>query len=119
MVKAILALSAIVVLILSSCYYHKEDALYPLSSCDTTNVTYSKTIKDILNRNECLGCHIGSGAPGGIRLDSYANVKILADSVYKAITHAPNFKPMPDNGLKMAPCDIYKVKAWINAGTPN
>ena len=118
--KKIFLLSAIVAFIFASCYYHKEDILYG-SNCDTTHVTYSSTIKNILNNYSCLGCHIGVDPPGGINLETYANVKAMADNgrLYGAITHVPGFKPMPDGGAKMSSCDINKVKAWIDAGAPN
>jgi hypothetical protein len=119
MVKAILALSAIVVLILSSCYYHKEDVLYP-TICDTTNMTYSVNIVPLLNSYTCLSCHFGQNASGGIRLEIYDSIKTVAGNgrLLGAITHSPGYKPMPDGAPKMSPCDINKMKAWIAAGTP-
>jgi hypothetical protein len=118
MKRKILILSGIVAFIVSSCYYHKEDLLYPPSSCDTSNVTYSTTIRGLLNSNGCLGCHIGGNPPGGINLETHANVKIMVDNgrLFGAINHFPGFRPMPDGGGKMSPCDINKVKAWIDAG---
>jgi hypothetical protein len=120
MKRKILILSAIVTFIVSSCYYHKEDVLYG-TNCDTTNVTYSSTIKTLLNNYGCLGCHIGGNPPGGINLETYPNVKTMIDNgrLYGAITHSPGFRPMPDGAAQMSPCDINKVKAWINAGAPN
>ena len=32
----------------TSCYYDKEEILYPQSVCDTTNVTYSSSVVSIL-----------------------------------------------------------------------
>lgn len=120
MKSKILILSAILAFIISSCYYHKEDILYG-TNCDTTNVTYSSTIKSLLNSYGCLGCHIGSNPPGGINLETYANVKTMADNgrLYGAISHSPGFRPMPDGAAQMNSCDINKVKAWIYAGAPN
>ena len=111
---------AIMAFILSSCYYHKEDILYG-TTCDTTNVTYSSTIKGLLNNYSCLGCHIGVDPPGGINLETYTNLKTMVDNgrFYGAVTHAAGFKPMPDGGSKISPCDINKIKAWIAAGAPN
>jgi len=121
MVKKILVLIVMVVFILSSCYYHKEDVLYPPSTCDTTHITYSTTINGIFNNYGCLGCHVGVNPPGGINLETYSNVKIVVDNgrLYGAITHSPGFRPMPDGAAKMNECDINKVKAWINTGAPN
>ena len=120
MKKSILVMSVIVVFIATSCYYHKEDLLYG-NNCDTTNVTYSLTIKNLLNNFGCLGCHVGVNPPGGINLESYSNVKIYVDNgrLYGAVTHSPGFKPMPDGAAKMNDCDIKKLKAWIDSGAPN
>jgi hypothetical protein len=118
--KKLFLLSAIVVFVFTSCYYHKEDILYG-TNCDTTNVTYSSTIKSLLNNYSCLGCHLGINPPGGINLETYANVKSMVDNgrLYGAVTHAAGFKPMPDGGPKMNSCDINKIKAWIDAGAPD
>jgi hypothetical protein len=120
MSKKILALSVITFSIISGCYYHKEDALYG-SNCDTSNVTYSTTIKNLLTNYGCLGCHVGGNPPGGINLETYSNVKVMVDNgrLYGAITHSPGFRPMPDGAAKMNDCDIKKVKAWIDSGAPN
>jgi hypothetical protein len=36
-----------------------------------------------------------------------------------AITHAPGFTPMPQGGAKLPACEIAKIKAWVDAGSPN
>jgi hypothetical protein len=120
MKRNILILAVIVSFIVSSCYYHKEDILYG-TKCDTTHVTYSSTIKSLLNSYGCLGCHIGGSPPGGINLETYTNVKTMIDNgrLYGAITHSPGFRPMPDGAAQMNSCDINKIKAWIDAGAPN
>ncbi|MGZ3845073.1 MAG: hypothetical protein ACXVBH_03400 [Flavisolibacter sp.] len=119
MKKKLLTLSAFIAFILTSCYYHKEDLLYG-TTCDTTNVTYSTTITSLLNNYGCLGCHVGPNATGGINLDTYSGIKVVVDNgrLFGAITHSPGYKPMPDGAAKMSPCDINKVKAWIDAGAP-
>jgi hypothetical protein len=109
---------------LNSCYYDKESQLYPVGStnCDTTNITYSITIRNILQNNTCLGCHSGSGASGGnIILDNYSSVRLYAQNgkLYGTINHSPGFVPMPQSGGKISPCDIKKVKNWIDSGTQN
>ena len=118
--KKTLLLLATGILILSGCYYNKEDLLYG-SNCDTTNVTYSLTITGLLNNYGCLGCHVGGNPSGGINLETHANVKTVVDNgrLFGAITHSSGFKPMPDGAAKMNPCDINKIKAWIDAGAPN
>jgi len=41
---------------------------------DTANVTFSKTIKPLLETN-CVGCHKIGSVSGGVLLDSYNHVK--------------------------------------------
>lgn len=119
MKRAFYLFSAVIVFIVSGCYYDKEELLYG-SNCDTSNVTYSSTITGIINSYGCLGCHVGANPSGGINLETYANVKMVVDNgrLYGAISHAPGFRPMPDGAAKMNSCDLKKVKAWIDAGTP-
>lgn len=110
-----------VVFIFFSCAYHKEDQLYGLN-CDTSNVTYSTTIKGIINNYACLNCHSGPNPIGaGIHLETYDAVKakVTDGRLFGAINHYPGFAPMPDGAGKMSQCDIDKVKAWIDAGAPN
>lgn len=120
MKKAILILSVICVVIASGCYYDKEDLLYG-TNCDTSNVTYSSTIKGYLNSYGCLGCHVGANPSGGINLETYANVKAVVDNgkLYGSVTHSSGFIPMPDGAAKMSSCDIKRLKAWIDASAPN
>lgn len=109
-------------IILAGCYYDVESELYGATGpCDTANVRYSTAVVGLLQNYGCLGCHSGVSASGGIRLDGYSNVKIMADNgkLFGAINHSNGFSPMPQGGNKMLPCDINKIKTWIDAGSPN
>lgn len=119
-----LVVAAIFLFLVSSCYYDVESQLYPAggTSCDTANISYSITIKNILQNNACLSCHSGSGASGGnIVLDNYNSLKVYAGNgqLYGSISHNPGFVPMPQGGNKVSDCDLNKVKIWINAGILN
>jgi hypothetical protein len=105
---------------LTGCYYDSEEELYG-TDCDTSNVTYSTTIKGLLNTYTCLTCHIGSNPSGGFTLDTYAGIKarVTDGRLWGAINHLSGFSPMPQGYVKMSDCDIKKVKAWIDAGAPN
>jgi hypothetical protein len=122
-VLIVFLLSVFLALGLSSCYYDKESQLYPFSSnCDTLNVTYSVTIKTILQNGGCFGCHTTPAASGGnIPLDTYSGVQAVAQNgkLLGSISHSPGFSPMPQNGGKLTNCDITKVRAWINKGMLN
>lgn len=107
-------------IIISGCYYDKEDLLYGNITCDTTAVTYSQTIKGILNNNSCMSCHSGTGASAGVNLDTYTNVKTFVTNgkLYGSVSHASGFVAMPVGG-SISSCDVKKIKAWIDAGAPN
>ena len=119
-----LLIITILLFAVSSCYYDVESQLYPAggTSCDTTNVSYSVTIKNVLQNNACFSCHSGSGAPGGnIVLDNYNSIKLYAQNgrLYGSLNHDPGYAAMPQGGNKLSHCDLTKVKIWITAGIPN
>jgi hypothetical protein len=120
--KKIIAIFFLSATVISSCYYDVEEELYGSGGpCDTAGTTYSTTVVSLLQNYGCLGCHSGASASGNIRLDSYNNVKIQADNgrLFGAINHSAGYAPMPQGGNKMLSCDINKIKAWIDAGSPN
>jgi uncharacterized membrane protein len=89
------------------------------SGCDTTNVTYSTSIKPMI-QNNCQGCHSGAAPGGGIDLSTYAGVKAIADNgnFFGTISFLQGYSAMPKNGSKMTDCQINMVKIWINQGAP-
>ncbi|MFT3754109.1 MAG: hypothetical protein QM800_14945 [Paludibacter sp.] len=100
-----------------SCYYDKEEQLYPsLAACDTTNITYSQKIAPILNAN-CLSCHGNSvyqSNGGGVKLQDYPDVKANINPAYDAVVNGR----MP-KGAKLDDCSITAIGIWKNAGAPN
>jgi len=123
-VKNIVAILTVSLFILSvsttGCYYDKEDILYPQSSCDTANVTYSSSVVPILISN-CTVCHGGNTPSAGIKLDTYSDVKIQVTNgrLWGAVSQAVSYSPMPKNGTKMSSCNLIKIKKWIDAGALN
>ena len=109
---------------LTSCFYDKADMVYPTSvtTCDTTNVTYTVQIVSILNA-QCNNCH-GSAANsigGGIYLNTYtALTPYLNDgSLLNSILQNGKASAMPKNGAKLDNCSILKIQSWINKGALN
>jgi hypothetical protein len=90
------------------------------NTCDTTLFKYGANVQPILAAN-CIGCHSGAGASGGINLSTYTNVKAIATAgqLIGAITHAQGFSPMPKGGAKLPECQITQIKKWVAAGTLN
>ena len=110
-------------LILTTCYYDTEEALYPSlsSACDTVNVTFSGTISSIM-ANNCLSCHSNTRAAtagNNIRLENYADVQARVVSVVGSINHSGAYSPMPKNGDKIKFCSIAQFDIWVRNGTPD
>ena len=112
--------AGIMITFLNGCYYDKSDLLYPDNVCDTTAVKYSTSVLPILS-SSCISCHGGSTPSAGISLDTYAGVKIQADNgrLWGAVSHSPNYSPMPKNSNKLNNCNLEKIRIWIAAGSPN
>ncbi len=86
-------------------------------NCDTTNVTYSGSVKPILNAY-CNGCHAGSAPQGNINLTTYTDVKtqVSNGALLGSIEHTAAFSPMPKGGNKLNNCNVTLIKKWIDAG---
>jgi hypothetical protein len=113
-----------IIFVTSSCRYHNKEDLFPIpiSTCDTTQVTYSGTIIPILNDN-CYRCHgtTTNTGSGGIILQDYNVLKGFAadGKFYGDAAHLPGYIPMPYDGGKLSDCDLQKVKKWVDNGYPN
>ncbi|NCA30910.1 MAG: hypothetical protein EBS93_09390 [Chitinophagia bacterium] len=120
-----IALILIAISSFTACYYDKKDQVYPqvvVAACDTTNVSYSVTVTNILNAN-CNNCH-GTSANSlgaGIVLNTYASVKpyITNGRLVNSIIQNGNASPMPKNMAKMDACSINKIIVWANRGAIN
>lgn len=113
----------IILFFFSSCYYDKEDLLYPSSGiCDTTaTVTYSAQIVPLFQQY-CYSCHGGNASSGGGKImGTYTADKVLVmnGSLYGSITHATAFSPMPKGMNKLTTCQLAIVKKWIDSGSTN
>lgn len=88
-------------------------------SCDTTNVTYANFVSGLL-ANKCVGCHSGANPQGGIKLTTYTEVKAAAQNgtLYGSVARLTGYSAMPKGGAALSPCFVNKIKAWIDAGTP-
>jgi len=108
--------------VINGCYYDVEEELYPATGavCDTSNVTYTLTVKPILDQN-CNVCHSNASQQGSVILDSYADVAAQASSgkLMGAITHDPQFSAMPQGGAMLNDCNILKIGKWVQEGSPN
>lgn len=107
------------VVFFSSCTYNKEELLYG-NNCDTGNVKYSVQVANTIAVN-CISCHSGTSAAGGIMLNTYTDVRnsALSGRLLGSITHAPGFRAMPDFAPKLPECRIAEIRTWIRNGMLN
>lgn len=109
---------------LSNCKYDKADQVYPQTTCDTTSVTLSGEINDILSSN-CFRCHSSANAAtlgGNYNLQDFNTIHAAAADgrLLSSITQDNKLAPpMPQDGGKLSDCEINKFTAWINDGAPD
>lgn len=112
----------LIIIFISSCYYDNEEDLYPVlnNDCDTTYVSFTPIISNIL-QNNCLSCHSNATAASSgnnIKLENYTDVVNRADAFLGSIRHDTPYSPMPKNGGKLNTCILLQVEKWIDNGTP-
>jgi hypothetical protein len=119
-----------VLLMFGSCYNDKYDKLYPappVTTCDTTTITYAHDIAPIIAQNCAIsgGCHDASGA-GTSGYDYATSISALQTNAHDGslisdINWAPTkgHSNMPKNGAKLSACDINKITRWVNQGAQN
>lgn len=110
---------------IAGCYYNNEEKLYPVitNECDLSSVTFSGTIKPILQAS-CYTCHSNSNyfnSGGGIKMENYTDVQIMAKNgkLMGAVRHDNGYIPMPQSGGKLTDCEINQIQKWIDKGTLN
>ncbi|SFC75080.1 Cytochrome C oxidase, cbb3-type, subunit III [Flexibacter flexilis DSM 6793] len=89
------------------------------TTCNTTNITYSLSVKPIMD-NYCIGCHGDGDISGNVDLSNYNGVKAaINQKLISSINHDGTASAMPENGAKLSNCNISIIQAWIDAGAPN
>ena len=89
-------------------------------ACDSANTTYSGFVKKIIDNN-CVSCHKGTAASGGIKLDTYDNLLINVNNgkFFGSLNWENGYKKMPFNQNKLDTCTTNKIKNWIDNGAKN
>jgi hypothetical protein len=107
-------LAAALVLGSTGCYYDVEQELYPGTSCDLTNTTYSGAVEPIVSTNCAVpGCHVGGGVSPDLSTYAGLNANVGAVEQRALIT-----KNMPPSGA-LSSCDQQKLQLWIDNGATN
>ena len=104
----------------SACYYDSEEDLYPVSNCDTTDLSFETHIAPIFERN-CYACHSAAANTANVILEGHSQVMNHVNNgrLLGAINHESGFTPMPQGAPKLIACDIAKIEAWVAGGAPN
>ncbi len=121
MKKIYFILIAVVSITTYSCYYDKEQTLYPApppptpSICATVNAKFAADINPIIQTNCATpGCH-NAGAAGGVVLLTYAQIKAKIDRIRERSLIQKN---MPQNA-PLSASNQQKLSCWIDNGAPN
>ena len=115
--SVIIMILAVAILIMG-CKKQNEEDLFKDVGCNTENITYENTVRTILS-NQCLVCHSAAARQGDIILETYSDVLSFANNgrLVGSISHASGFVAMPPTGVKLDPCTIDKIKAWVADGS--
>ena len=86
-------------------------------NCTTTGLSYTNFVAPLMT-NYCTGCHGGVNPQGSLKLSTYDEVKASVQSgkLYGAVAHQPGYSFMPKGGAALSPCNVDKIKAWIDGG---
>jgi uncharacterized membrane protein len=102
----------------ASCYYDKEEVLYPSSNvdCVTLNATFTSKVKPIIQA-KCAtsGCHNASSAAAGVILESHSQISSKAARIKQ---RAVIERTMPI-GFSLTDTERNTLQCWIDAGAPN
>jgi hypothetical protein len=108
-------------LITSSCYYDNSEQLYGTgASCDSV-ATWTIEIQPLVQA-QCVSCHQGVSASGGLDLSTHLSVQnsVLNGAMLDRINRsAGDPLAMPPSG-PLSDCNKAKVRVWTRAGAlPN
>jgi len=107
-------------LAMQSCYYDKEELLYPGSTaavdCSTVSAKFSANVQPIISA-KCAtsGCHDALTISGGKTFQNYSQIsRDTARIKVRALIE----KSMPQAG-PLQPSEINIIRCWIESGAPN
>ena len=120
-IKIILIISVFLATIVfaESCYYDKEELLYPGSNqpvdCGTVPAKFNANVLPLITTNcNIATCHDASAA-GGIVLQNYTQVSGVKEHINHTVIVE---KSMPPTG-PLLPSEMNTIKCWIESGAPN
>ncbi len=90
-----------------------------IGDCDTAAVTtYSGSIAALI-QTQCIGCHQGPTASGGVQLSNYSDVSsaVTYRGLLESINATSGPTAMPPSG-PMNACNIALLERWVRGGMP-
>lgn len=115
----LLFIGILLIYVPQSCENNNEFDLYGTRECDTTDITWESTIREILKRN-CVECHNDKLASGNVRHDSYAAEMIVVTDgrLRGVVNHLDGFVKMPKDREKLPECELKQINLWLDRGAP-
>lgn len=115
----VLLLGSLAALILSGCYYDKEELLYHNSvniDCSTVTAKFSTDVNPvILNKCSYAGCHDAATRAGNAVLLNYTQISSYAAQINQRCVIDKNMPP----GSPLTATELAAIKCWIDSGAPN
>lgn len=101
---------------LTSCFYDKEELLYPgANDCSTGNISFAADVQPLIQTSCAIaGCHdAGSGNKGG-PFTNYTQIKNKAATIKGQVTSGA----MPQ-GSSLTAAQIQLISCWVDSGALN
>lgn len=102
-------------MIFAACTHDNAEDLNPISTCETTGITYQNTVKALMDAH-CVVCHSDRGSAFWLDLSTYQGVKAAVDNGTFS-NRVLVLKDMPPSG-PLPTCDVNKLTQWIADGAP-
>ena len=114
-----ICMAILVSVLVSGCYYDKEDLLYHKTGvvdCNTISAKFSADVAPLI-KNKCAtaGCHDAAGSAGSTVLETYAQIAGVAARINQRCIID---KTMPPGGA-LTTAELNILTCWISSGTPN
>jgi hypothetical protein len=105
----------------TSCTTDVDEDPFDISECGVIEAVSLQNDIIPVFQGRCFGCHASNVASGGVDLEDYNSLKLVADSgnLLGAIKHDSGYEAMPKNDNKLDPCQIETIRIWILEGSLN
>ena len=115
MIRKIIS-ALILVVVLTGCYYDKEEVLYPgATDCTTLNPSFAAHVMPIIQTSCAIaGCHDATSGNKGGPFINYTQVKDKASTIRSQILSGA----MPQ-GSSLTAQQIQVISCWVSSGAVN